>query len=408
MKRIFLDNASTTRPDPEVVEAMLPFYRQHFGNASSIHSFGREARRALDEARARVAHPLGADPSEIIFTAGGTESDNLAIIGRARKARKYPEDHPEGPHIISTPLEHPAVGNSLKHLESRGYKVEYLPVDEYGLVDPEDLSEAITDATFLVTVIYGNNEIGTIQPIEELGKITREAGASFHTDAVQAFGKVNIDVNRKNIDMLSLSSHKIYGPKGVGALYIRKGVRIEPIVHGGGHERGLRASTENLPGIIGLAKAAELAEMRMETDIGRIKALRDKLIVGVLERIEQSALNGHPTRRLPNNAHFRFAAIEGESLLLSLDNEGIASSTGSACSSKSLEPSKTLLATGLNPVEAHGSLRLTLGRDNTEEEIDRVLEILPPIVDRLRKLSPLWGKEMELEKWEKDMGGHHH
>ena len=408
MNRIYLDHSATTRPDPLVIEAMLPIYREYFGNPSSLHSFGRDARKALNEAREKVAGPIGAKASEIIFTSGGTESDNLAIMGAAMKNRRSLKEHPDGPHIITTPTEHPAIGNTCKHLESLGFKVKYLPVDRYGMIDPGDLAGSITEATFLVTVIYANNEIGTIQPMEELGRITRERGILLHTDAVQAYGKIPIDVKRDNIDMLSLSSHKIYGPKGVGALYVRKGVRLDPIVHGGGHERGLRPSSENVPGIVGLAKAAELADERMESDTLKLIRLRDRLIEGVLGRIEQSALNGHPERRLPNNAHFRFTAIEGEALLLSLDNEGIAASTGSACSSKSLEPSKTLLATGLNPVEAHGSLRLTLGRETTDEEIDRVLVILPEIVERLRALSPLWGKDLDLEKWKNNMEGHHH
>jgi cysteine desulfurase len=370
---------------------MLPFYRKFYGNSSSLHSFGREAGVALEESREKIAASLNADENEIIFTSGGTESDNIALLGIALKHKKFIKEHPKGPHIITTPFEHPAVFNTAKYLQTLGFKVKYLNVDQYGIVDVNQIQEAITPATFLCSIIYGHNEIGTLEPIGEIGKITREMGVAFHSDAVQAFGKVPIDVRKENIDLLSLSGHKIYGPKGVGALYIRKGMTIGPIVHGGGHERGFRSGTENIPGIVGLAKAAEIVTTHMEQETRHLLNLRDKLIRGISTNIEQSFLNGHPVNRLPNNAHFRFTAVEGESLLLLLDSMGIAASTGSACSSKKLEPSRALRAIGIDPAEAHGSLRFTLGRRNTEEEVDYLLEILPNIVSKLRNMSPLWG-----------------
>jgi len=392
MRRVYFDNAATTSPDPEVIEAMLPFYKNYYGNASSLHTFGREARVAIDESRETLASSLNADENEIIFTSGGTESDNIALLGIALGKKEFIKEHPEGPHIITTPFEHPAVSNTCKYLETLGYKVKYLSVDRYGLVDAKQIQEAISPATFLCSIIYGHNEIGTVEPIGEIGKITRERGVLLHTDAVQAFGKIPIDVLEENIDLLSLSSHKIYGPKGVGALYIRKGVIIRPIVHGGGHERGLRSSTENVPGIVGLAKAAEIATTRMEQETKHLLNLRNKLINGISNTIEESYLNGHPVHRLPNNVHFRFTAVEGESLLLLLDSLGVAASTGSACSSKKLEPSRALTAIGIGPAEAHGSLRFTVGRRNTEEEVDYLLDMLPDIVLKLRNMSPLWRK----------------
>ncbi len=379
--RVYLDHAATTPVDEEVLEEMLPYFTKKYGNASSLHSFGREARDAIERSRERVAELIGAESEEIIFTAGGTESDNIAIKGIAFRKGKG--------HIITSQIEHPAVMATCQHLEKKGFDVTYLPVDKYGMVSPEDVENAIRDDTILITIMHANNEIGTVEPIEEIAKIARENEIVFHTDAVQSVGKIPVDVKRIGMDMLSISAHKIYGPKGVGALYIKKGTKIEAIIHGGGHEKGLRPSTENVPGIVGLGKACELAEKRMEEDMKRIQRLRDKLIKGVLE-IEESYLNGHPEKRLPNNAHFRFAAVEGESLILSLDDKGIAGSTGSACSSKKLKPSYVLMAIGLNEVQAHGSLRLTLGRENTEEEIDYVIEVLPPILEKLRAMSPLW------------------
>jgi len=389
MKKIFMDYASTTNVDKEAIDAMLPFFSEYFGNPSSLHLFGREAHERLDQSRKKVADLLNAKEDEIIFTAGGTESDNIAIKGAAYQNKNIRES--KGPHIITSAIEHPAVLEVCKHLETQGFKVKYLPVDEYGVIKIDDLKDSISENTFLITIMFANNEIGTIEPIGEIGKIAKENNIPFHTDAVQAIGKVPIDVNKLNIDLLSISSHKIYGPKGVGALYVRKGVKLEPIVHGGGHEKGLRSSTHNMPGIIGLSKACELAKKRMEKDTKHIKNLRDKLIKNVLQ-IEESYLNGHPKKRLVNNAHFRFTGIEGESLLLKLDEKGIAAATGSACSSKKLQASHVLTAIGLSPVEAHGSIRLTLGRESTKDEVSYVSEVLQEVVDQLRSMSPLWNR----------------
>jgi len=400
VRRVYMDHAATTPVDPEVVEAMLTYFTRRFGNASSLHSFGREAHQALEEAREKVASLIGARREEIIFTSGGTESDNLAIKGIVYKNRDRVTQSP-GSHIITSSIEHPAVLETCKYLEERGFKVKYLPVDREGLVNLNMLEESIGKGTVLITIQHANNEIGTVQPIEEIGKIAKEKGVTFHTDAVQTYGKVPIDVAKMKIDLLSLSSHKIHGPKGAGALYAKRGVAFEPLAHGGGHERGLRSGTENVAGIVGLGKAAELAKSRFDSDTARLIGMRDRLIKGALEAVEESYLNGHPTRRLPNNAHLRFTGVEGESLVLMLDGEGIAASTGSACSSKKLEPSHVLMAIGLNEVEAHGSLRLTLGRENTEEEISYVLEKVPAVVARLREMSPIWRKELDMEKWKK-------
>ena len=382
-----MDYAATTPVDEEVLKEMLPYFKEKYGNASSLHSFGRDAFDAIEKAREQVAKIINSTPDEIIFTSGGTESDNLAIKGIAYKNKDKRKK--EGPHIITCSIEHPAVLETCKHLEKQGFDVEFISVDKYGLVDPGDLEKAISKNTFLVTIMFANNEIGTIQPIEEIGKIAEQHDILFHTDAVQAVGKEHIDVNKLNIDLLSISSHKIYGPKGVGALFVRKGVKPEPVLHGGGHEKGLRSSTYNTPGIVGLGKACELGLKRMEKDREHMKKLRDTLIKNILT-IEESYLNGHKTKRLVNNAHFRFTAIEGESLNLMLDDKGIAASTGSACSSTKLQPSHVLLGIGLKPEEAHGSLRLTLGRYNTMDEIEYVSEVLPDIVKNLRNMSPLW------------------
>ena len=384
-----MDYAATTPVDKEVIDEMIPYFNEIYGNASSIHSFGRDAFDAIEHAREQVANIINAGSDEVIFTSGGTESDNLAIKGVAYLNKK--KRNTNGNHIITSAIEHPAVLETCKYLEKQGFNVVYLPVDEYGLINPDDLIEAISKDTFLITIMFANNEIGTIEPIEEIGNIAREHDVLFHTDAVQAVGKVPIDVNKFNIDLLSISSHKIYGPKGVGALYIREDVKLQPIVHGGGHEKGLRSSTYNTPGIVGLGKACELGKKRMKKDVIHLKNLRDTLIKNVLE-IEESYLNGHPEKRLVNNAHFRFTAIEGESLNLMLDDKGIAASTGSACSSKKLQASHVLLAIGLDPVEAHGSLRLTLGRWNTSEDVSYVADVLPEIVENLRKMSPLWNR----------------
>ena len=380
---VYMDNAATTQTDQKVVEAMLPFFTENYGNASSLHSFGRKAHDVMEKSRQKVADIIGADADEIIFTAGGTESDNIAIKGIAFKKKKG--------HLITSSIEHPAVLETCGYLEKQGFDVTYLGVDKFGMVSLDDLKDAIRDDTILITVMHANNEVGTIQPITEIGKIAKECEIPLHTDAVQSIGKVPVDCEEMGIDLLSISSHKIYGPKGVGALYIKKGVKVEPIIHGGGHEKGIRSSTENIVGIVGLAKACELSKTNMDKDVAYLTKIRDKLIDGVL-KIEESYLNGHPTKRLPNNAHFRFGAIEGESLLLLLDDKGIFASTGSACSSKKLAASHVLMAIGLNEVDAHGSLRLTLSRKNTREDIDYVLEVLPEVVERLRQMSPLWKK----------------
>ncbi len=384
MKRIYLDHAATTPVDPQVLEAMLPYFTDRYGNASSLHSEGTAAQEALEQSREQVAALIGGDSSEIVFTGSGTESDNLAIKGTALQHG--------GGHVITSQIEHPAVLRTCEYLERWGYDVTYLPVDRHGLVDPDDVSEAIRDDTILVSVMHANNEIGTIEPIEEIANIAHEHNVPVHTDAVQTVGKTSVDVDSLDVDMLSLSAHKIYGPKGTGALYVRDTMQLEPLLHGGGHEHGLRSSTENIPNIVGLGTACQLAVRRLEEERQRQTELRDRLIDGVLD-IEKAYLNGHPTQRLPNNAHFRFTAVEGESLLLSLDEEGIAASTGSACSSKKLQASHVLLAIGLDEVEAHGSLRLTLGKDTTREDVDHVLKVLPGIVERLRQMSPLWEEQ---------------
>ena len=389
MKKIYMDHGSSTPVDKEVIAEMMPYFNKFYGNASSIHSFGRDAYDAVEESREKVASILNADAEEIIFTSGGTESDNLAIKGVAFRNKK--KRGTKGAHIITSAIEHPAVLETCKHMEKIGFNVKYLPVDKYGLISLKELEDAISKDTFLITVMFANNEIGTIEPIEEIGKIAKEHDVVFHTDAVQAVGKVPIDVNKLNIDLLSVSSHKIYGPKGVGAVYVRKGVKLQTISHGGGHEKGLRSSTYNTPGIVGLGKACELGKIRMKKDVAHMKKLRDMLIKETL-KIEESYLNGHPEKRLVNNAHFRFTAIEGESLNMMLDDKGIASATGSACSSMKLQASHVLTAIGLKLEEAHGSLRLTLGQMNTKEDVIYVSEVLPDIVNKLRKMSPLWNR----------------
>jgi cysteine desulfurase len=360
---------------------MLPYFSEKYGNPSSLYTIGRQARRAIEEARQLVADLIGAKKEEIIFTGSGTESDNLAIKGYALKNRA------KGDHIITSSIEHHAVLNTCKYIEKNGFKVTYLPVSKDGIVNPDDVEKAITPQTILITIMHANNEIGTIQPIEEIGKIAKEKQIIFHTDAVQTAGKIPVNVDALGVSMLSMSAHKLYGPKGVGALYLRKGTSIEPQLHGGGHERNIRSSTENVPGIVGFGKACELARERLPRE-SNLAALRDSLIRSVLE-IKDSYLNGHPTKRLPNNANFRFSYIEGESMILNLDMKGVAASTGSACSSTSLEPSHVLMSIGLRPEEAHGSLRLTLGRENTQEDVDYVISVLPDIVNKLRMISPL-------------------
>jgi len=383
---VYMDHSATTYTKKEVLEAMIPYYSEHFGNPSSIYSIAGDSKKVIDAARVQVAKALGADTDEIYFTSGGSESDNWAIKGVAFANRK------KGNHIITSAIEHHAVLHTCKYLEKEGFTVTYLPVDKYGMIDPADLEKAITEKTILVSVMFANNEIGTIEPIAELGAVAHNHKVYFHTDAVQAIGNVPVDVKEQNIDMLSLSAHKFYGPKGIGALYIRKGMKIENLIHGGGQERKRRAGTENIAGIVGLGKAIELATADIDGHNRHIQGMRDRLLQGILTKISGSHLNGHKEKRLPGNINVSFEFIEGESLLLWLDDEGICASTGSACTSGSLEPSHVLLATGL-PVEiSHGSLRLTLGDINTEQDVDFVLEVLPKVVSRLRDMSPLYRK----------------
>lgn len=385
MRRIYMDHAATTPVDPRVVEAMLPYLTEKYGNPSSIHWFGREARAAVDRARGITAELLGAaDPSEIIFTGSASEADNLAIKGVAHALRD------KGRHLITSAIEHHAVYDAMAYLGREGYEVTYLPVDADGLVDPDDLRRAIRDDTILVSIMHANNEVGTVEPLAELAAAAKERGVLFHTDAVQSVGAIPVHVRELGVDFLSLSAHKFYGPKGVGALYARRGTRLTQLIHGGAHERNRRAGTENVAGIVGLAEALRLAVAEMPERRPRIEALRDRLIDGILDRIQHVRLNGHRARRLPGNANFSFEFIEGESLLLNLDLAGVAASSGSACTSGSLEPSHVLLGMGLCHEIAHGSLRLTLGRENTAEDVDYVLGILPGIVEKLRAMSPLY------------------
>lgn len=384
MNRIYMDNAATTPICPEALAAMLPCFGQTFGNASGIYSTGRDARKLVEEARKRVADLFGARSGEIYFTAGGSESDNWAIKGTAFANRQ------KGNHIITTQIEHHAVLHTCQWLEKQGFEVTYLPVDEYGLVDPQAVENAITDKTILLSVMAANNEIGTIEPIAEIGKIAKARKVPFHCDAVQAVGAIPVNVDAWGVDMLSLSAHKFHGPKGIGALYIRTGTRIEPFLHGGAQERGKRAGTENVPGIMGLAAALERAVANQEENGIKLIYLRDKLIRGILDAVPYARLNGHPLRRLPGNVNVSVPYIEGEALLLRLDLAGVAASSGSACTSGSLDPSHVLLAIGLPHEVAHGSLRLSLSDDNTEEEVDEVLRLLPQIVTTLRAMSPMY------------------
>ena len=386
MKRIYLDYAATTPVHPEVIKAMLPYFSDAFGNPSSLYSYGLEARQAIEAARNKVAESIGAKNEEIVFTGGGSEADNSAIKGVADANGRM------GNHIITSVIEHHAVLVTCKFLEKRGFKVTYLPVDKYGLVDPESVRKAITDKTILISIMHANNEIGTIQPIGEIGKIARKAKIYFHTDAVQTVGHIPVNVNELKVDMLSFSAHKLYGPKGVGVLYIRKGTKVTSLIHGGEQEQGRRAGTENVPGIVGLGKAIELAGLDIANETARLITLRNVLIKGILEKIEHSRLNGHPEQRLPNNVNVSVDFIEGESTCLNLDLEGICISTGSACSSSDAEPSHVLLAIGLSHEQARSSLRFTMGRLTTAEDIERVLEVLPRTVARLRAISPLFKK----------------
>ena len=384
MKRIYLDYAATTPMHPEVEKAIHPYFSEKFGNASSIYSFGQEAKEAMDNARNRIATFLGANNEEIVFTSGGTESDNFALKGIAFANQN------KGNHVIVSSIEHHAIIETCKFIKKIGFEVSYIKASGNGLIDPSEVKNSITSKTILVSIMHGNNEVGTIQPISEISKITREAGVFFHTDAVQTTGHIPVDVKELGVDLLSISAHKLYGPKGVGALYIKKGTKIIPFIHGGSQEKGRRAGTENIPGIIGLGKAIEIAQSEMAEESKRLIYLRNKLIEGVMTKIEYVHLNGDEVKRLPNNVNISIDFIEGESICLNLDLEGICTSTGSACSSSSLEPSHVLLAMGIPAAQSHSSLRFTMGKWTTEEEIDRVLEILPRVVSKLRSISPLF------------------
>lgn len=383
----YFDYHSSRPVDPRVVQAMTPYFREHFGNPSSLHTIGDEATRVLEQSRTAVADFVGAAAGEIVFTSGATESNNLALIGYAMRHKN------KGDHIIISETEHISVHNIAKYLEKNGFSVSRVPVDHYGKVNPDKIASRITDKTILVSVNYANNEIGTVQPVAEIGALCRTHGITFHSDAVAAEGLLPINVQQDAVDLLTLSSNDIYGPKGTGALYIRTGVKLQPVMIGGGQERGLRSGTENIPGIVGMAAAAAIARREMAEEARRLCGYRDRLIENILRRIPHSHLNGHPRDRLPNNAHFRFDGVEGEALLLSLKDKGNAVSTGSACSSRTLEPSHTLIALGLLHEEAHGSLQLTCGRFTTDSDIEKIIHDLPEVVQRLRELSPLYHEE---------------
>jgi cysteine desulfurase len=389
MKKIYMDHNATTPLHPEALDAMLPFLKDNFGNPSSIHWAGRGVRKYIDEARGKVANLLNADPSEIAFTGGGSESDNLAIKGAAYALKK------EGNHIITTQVEHPAVSNTCEYMEKTGYKVTYLLVDHEGMIDLDELKGSITSKTVLISIMYANNETGTLLPIKEVGEIAADKGILFHTDAVQAVGKIPMDLKDLKIDLLSLSGHKLYGPKGIGCLYVKKGTSLVPLIHGGHQEGGRRAGTENIPSIVGLGKACEIASRDMGFQVKHITKLRDRLYEGIIDKLDHVKLNGHPVNRIPNTLNLSFEFIEGESLLLNLDLEGIAVSSGSACTSGSLKPSHVLTAMGLTPEIAQGSLRFSLGLGNTEEDVEYVLGVLPEIVNRLRSMSPLYLKKVK-------------
>jgi cysteine desulfurase len=383
MRRVYLDNNATTPVLPEIFEAMRPYFGEHFGNASSIHHHGQETRAAVERARESVAQLVGCRPSEIVFTSGGTEGDNLAISGLARS----------GDHIITSTVEHHAVLNTCKHLESVGIEVTYIPVDGRGVVDPDDLRRAIRSTTRLITIMMANNETGVLQPIEEIGKIAAEADIFFHTDAVQAAGKVALDVNRMACDLLSISGHKMHAPQGVGALYVRKGTLLQPMLHGGRHERSRRAGTENVPGIVALGKAAELAKQGLENgEVAHMAALRNQIEHTILRQVDTIGVNGEGAPRVPNTTNIHFDHIEGEALIIALDLKGLAVSTGAACSSGALEPSHVLVAMGLRPDQARASLRFSLGKQNTQEDVEFALGLIPSTVARLRELSPVYQK----------------
>ena len=385
MRRVYMDHSATTPTDPDVAHLIMTYMTEKYGNPSSIHSFGREVKMAVEDARRQVASFIGARPEEITFTSGGTEADNMVVLGVAEAYRK------KGKHLITSAIEHHAILDTCEYLAKNGYELTILPVDEHGFVSAADVEKAIRPDTILITVMHANNEVGTIQPIAEIGKIAKAYGVIFHVDAVQSLGKIPVNVQDMNVDLLTVSSHKIYGPKGVGALFIRKGIRLAPLFHGGGQEKKRRSGTENAPGIIGFGLACELAGQRMAAEAAELTRLRDRLMQGILERIDYIKVNGPLTEgRLPNNVNVSVRFIEGEALLLSLDLVGIAASSGSACTSGSLDPSHVLLAMGMPHEIAHGSLRLSLGRQNTDEDVDYVLEQLPKIVSRLRAMSPLY------------------
>lgn len=386
MGKIYLDYAATTPTHPEVMKEMLPFFRQLYGNPSSLYQLAQKAKGAVEEARERVARLINARVEEIVFTGGGTEADNMAIKGVAYANRK------KGNHIVTSKIEHHAVLNTCKWLEKQGFRVTYVDVDKYGVVDVDQLTDSLTDKTILISIMHANNEVGTIEPVQEISKIAREKGIYFHTDAVQTVGKLPVDVEELGVDLLSLSAHKIYGPKGVGVLYIRKGVKLSPLIHGGHHERGKRAGTENVPGIVGLGKACELVAGEITNEAERLKGLRDRLYEGLNKQIDDLILNGHPEKRLSGILNICIEHIEGESMLINLDLEGIYASSGSACTSGSLEPSHVLSAMGISPEISHGSLRFSLGRETRREDIERVIEVLPSIVEKLRAMSPLGRK----------------
>ncbi len=384
---VYLDYQSSKPVDPRVVEAMTPYFTEKFGNPSSLHLEGDEATRTLQECRKKIAGFINAGEDEIVFTSGATESNNLALIGHAFRNRS------KGNHVIISEVEHISIHNIAKYLERYRFNVSKVPVDQYGRVAASKIEERISDETILVSVARADNEIGTVQATNEIGALCRDRAIAFHTDAVAAEGLIDLDVEREKVDMMTLSSNDIYGPKGLGVLYIRKGIRLNPLIIGGGQERGVRSGTENLPAIVGMKRAVEIMAEEMEDEVERLTRFRERLVEGVLSTIPKSHLNGHPVERLASNAHFRFDGIEGESLLLSLKDEGISVSTGSACTAKTLEPSRTLIATGLLHEEAHGSLQLTMGRFTGGSDIDRVLQVLPGVVERLRKLSPLYKPE---------------
>lgn len=388
---VYADNSATTFLSERVLNDMLPFLKERYGNPSSIYSIGRDAKKAVEIARETVAECIGARPEEIFFTSGGSEADNWAVRGAAYKGKKNGKNH-----IITSSIEHHAVINTVESLEDEGFKVTYIKVNDKGLIDPEDIENAITDKTSLVTIMYANNEIGTIQPISEIGEICHKRGVLFHTDAVQAVGNIQIDVANQNIDLLSISAHKFHGPKGVGALYIRKGIRLGQIIYGGGQESGLRAGTENVAGIVGMSSAMRIACSDIPEKSMRISKMRDRIISELL-KVKHSRLNGDPLKRLPGNINICFEGIEGESIILSLDREGICVSSGSACTSGSLDPSHVLLAIGLPHEIAHGSLRLSLSNQNTDEDVDYIIKKVPPIIERLREMSPMWEKILKQE-----------